>query len=279
MSRAFVFPGQGAQAIGMGQALADAYPAAKAVFDEVDEALGESLSNLIWTGDIEELTLTQNAQPALMATSVAAAKALEAEGISVDQAAFVAGHSLGEYSALAAAGSLSVADAARLLRTRGQAMQEAVPVGVGAMAALLGLDALFTLFPWAYVAVKTLGALYLIWIAVQMWRSARTPIRESRSAAHSRFFRQGMLINLGNPKSVLFAAAVLPVIFPRDLTPADKALIFGNHLAVEWIIQPTLAILLSTETIRRRYLGAKTITDRLAAGVLGALGLRLLADR
>lgn len=140
MSRAFVFPGQGAQAIGMGQALADAYPAAKAVFDEVDEALGESLSNLIWTGDIEELTLTQNAQPALMATSVAAAKALEAEGISVDQAAFVAGHSLGEYSALAAAGSLSVADAARLLRTRGQAMQEAVPVGVGAMAALLGLD-------------------------------------------------------------------------------------------------------------------------------------------
>ena len=140
MSIAFVFPGQGAQTIGMGKALADAYPAAKAVFDEVDAALGENLSSLIWEGDIETLTLTQNAQPALMATSMAAMRALEAEGISIEKAAFVAGHSLGEYSALAAAGSLSIADTARLLRTRGQAMQSAVPVGVGAMAALLGLD-------------------------------------------------------------------------------------------------------------------------------------------
>ena len=140
MSIAFVFPGQGAQTIGMGKALADAYPAAKAVFDEVDAALGESLSSLIWEGDIETLTLTQNAQPALMATSMAAMRALEAEGVSIDKAAFVAGHSLGEYSALAASGALSIADTARLLRTRGQAMQSAVPVGVGAMAALLGLD-------------------------------------------------------------------------------------------------------------------------------------------
>ncbi|WP_238370564.1 ACP S-malonyltransferase [Heliomarina baculiformis] len=140
MSKALVFPGQGAQAIGMGQALAEAYPAAQAVFDEVDDALGEPLSKLIWDGEIEELTLTQNAQPALMATSIAALRALQAEGVSVQKAAFVAGHSLGEYSALAAAGSLSVADAARLLRTRGRAMQEAVPVGVGAMAAILGLD-------------------------------------------------------------------------------------------------------------------------------------------
>jgi [acyl-carrier-protein] S-malonyltransferase len=124
----------------MGKALADAYPAAKAVFDEVDAALGESLSSLIWEGDIETLTLTQNAQPALMATSMAAMRALEAEGVSIDKAAFVAGHSLGEYSALAASGALSLADTARLLRTRGQAMQSAVPVGVGAMAALLGLD-------------------------------------------------------------------------------------------------------------------------------------------
>lgn len=138
--RAFVFPGQGAQTIGMGKALADAYPASKAVFDEVDDALGESLSNLIWDGDIESLTLTQNAQPALMATSLAAMKALEAEGVTIDAADFVAGHSLGEYSALAAAGALSIADTARLLRTRGAAMQQAVPVGVGAMAALLGLD-------------------------------------------------------------------------------------------------------------------------------------------
>lgn len=140
MSRALVFPGQGAQTIGMGQALAEAYPAARAVFDEVDEALGAPLSKLIWEGEIEQLTLTENAQPALMATSLAAVRALEAEGVTVADAAFVAGHSLGEYSALAAAGALSISDCARLLRTRGQAMQAAVPVGVGAMAALLGLD-------------------------------------------------------------------------------------------------------------------------------------------
>jgi [acyl-carrier-protein] S-malonyltransferase len=140
MSRAFVFPGQGAQTIGMGKALADAYPASKAVFDEVDEALGERLSALIWQGDAETLTLTQNAQPALMATSLAAVRALESEGIKMDTAAYVAGHSLGEYSALAAVGSISVADTARLLRSRGAAMQEAVPIGVGAMAAVLGLD-------------------------------------------------------------------------------------------------------------------------------------------
>ncbi len=139
MSRAFVFPGQGAQTIGMGRALAEAYPAAKAVFDEVDEALGEKLSALIWEGEIAELTLTQNAQPALMATSIAALRALEAEGLGLEHAAFVAGHSLGEYSALCAAGALDLSDTAQLLRTRGRAMQEAVPVGVGAMAALLGM--------------------------------------------------------------------------------------------------------------------------------------------
>ena len=140
MSRAYVFPGQGAQTIGMGRDLALAYPAARAVFEEVDEALGEALSALIWEGDQDELTLTRNAQPALRAPSLAAMRALEGEGVRIGAAAFVAGHSLGEYSALAAAGALSVADAARLLRPRGQAMQEAVPVGVGAMAALLGLD-------------------------------------------------------------------------------------------------------------------------------------------
>ncbi len=138
--RAFVFPGQGAQAIGMGKALADAYPAAAQVFAEVDDALGEKLSDLIWTGDIADLTLTKNAQPALMATSLAAMKALESEGVTISAADFVAGHSLGEYSALAAAGALSISDTAKLLRLRGAAMQEAVPVGVGAMAALLGLD-------------------------------------------------------------------------------------------------------------------------------------------
>ncbi len=124
----------------MGKDLAEAYPAAAAVFAEVDEALGEKLSDLIWEGDAETLTLTANAQPALMATSLAAMRALEAEGVGIGAASFVAGHSLGEYSALAAAGSLSVADTARLLRLRGTAMQEATPVGTGAMAALLGLD-------------------------------------------------------------------------------------------------------------------------------------------
>lgn len=138
--RAFVFPGQGAQAIGMGKALSDAYPAARQVFEEVDDALGEKLSALIWEGDIADLTLTKNAQPALMATSIAAMRALQVEGVEVSAANFVAGHSLGEYTALAAANSLSLSDAARLLRTRGAAMQDAVPVGVGAMAALLGLD-------------------------------------------------------------------------------------------------------------------------------------------
>ena len=140
MSRAFIFPGQGAQTIGMGKALADAYPAARAVFEEVDTALGEPLSKLIWEGDQQELTLTYNAQPALMATSIAAYEALKSEGFDTSDASFVAGHSLGEYSALAASGAISIADTARLLRIRGEAMQKAVPVGLGAMAALLGLD-------------------------------------------------------------------------------------------------------------------------------------------
>lgn len=142
MTAAFTFPGQGSQVVGMGKTLADAFPAARAVFEEVDSALGEKLTAIIWDGPAETLQLTENAQPALMAVSLATMRVLEAEaGISLARdAAFVAGHSLGEYSALAAAGSLSISDAARLLRTRGLAMQKAVPVGVGAMAALLGLD-------------------------------------------------------------------------------------------------------------------------------------------
>lgn len=142
MTLALVFPGQGSQAVGMGKELADQFAAARAVFEEVDGALGEKLTDVIWAGPAETLTLTENAQPALMAVSLATLRVLEAEaGLSVARdAAFVAGHSLGEYSALAAAGALSVSDTARLLRVRGRAMQKAVPVGVGAMAALLGLD-------------------------------------------------------------------------------------------------------------------------------------------
>ena len=140
MVRALVCPGQGAQSIGMGKLLADEYSSAKAVFEEVDEALSENLSSLIWKGDIEELTLTQNAQPALMAMSLAALRGLESEGFKTENCAYFAGHSLGEYSALAMAKAISVSDAARLLRARGLAMQDAVPVGIGAMAAILGLN-------------------------------------------------------------------------------------------------------------------------------------------
>jgi [acyl-carrier-protein] S-malonyltransferase len=142
MSLAFIFPGQGSQAVGMGKALADAFPAARAVFEEVDAALNETLTKVIWEGPAETLTLTENAQPALMAVSLAVMRVLETEaGVDLARdAQFVAGHSLGEYSALAAAGALSVGDTARLLRIRGRAMQKAVPVGTGAMAALLGLD-------------------------------------------------------------------------------------------------------------------------------------------
>jgi [acyl-carrier-protein] S-malonyltransferase len=142
MTAAFTFPAQGSQAVGMGKALAEGFPAARAVFEEVDAALGEKLTDITWNGPAEALQLTENAQPALMAVSLATLRVLETEaGFSVGRdAAFVAGHSLGEYSALAAAGSLSISDTARLLRIRGLAMQKAVPVGVGAMAALLGLD-------------------------------------------------------------------------------------------------------------------------------------------
>src|ERR1051326_1621820 len=142
MSIALVFPGQGSQAVGMGRALAANFPAARQAFDEIDAALGEKLSRIMWEGPAETLTLTENAQPALLAASVAALRVLESEaGFDVkNEAAYVAGHSLGEYSALAAAGSLDPADAARLVRIRGRAMQQAVPVGVGAMAALLGLE-------------------------------------------------------------------------------------------------------------------------------------------
>ena len=137
---AFLFPGQGAQAVGMGKDLAENFSVSKDVFEEVNDALEQDLSSLIWDGDIDTLTLTENAQPALMATSIAAVKALESEGIKFNQASFIAGHSLGEYSALCAAGSLNIHDTAKLLRIRGKAMQDAVPIGIGAMAAILGLD-------------------------------------------------------------------------------------------------------------------------------------------
>ncbi|MBW9066078.1 ACP S-malonyltransferase [Rhizobium herbae] len=141
MAIAFTFPGQGSQALGMGKDLADAFPEAAAVFAEVDDALGDKLSDIMWNGPEETLTLTANAQPALMAVSIAAIRVLEAKGLNLkSKVAYVAGHSLGEYSALCAAGTFSLADTARLLRIRGNAMQAAVPVGKGAMAAIIGLE-------------------------------------------------------------------------------------------------------------------------------------------
>jgi [acyl-carrier-protein] S-malonyltransferase len=141
MAIAFVFPGQGSQQVGMGKALAENFPAAKAVFDEVDEALGEKLSAIMWEGPEDKLTLTANTQPALLAVSIAVLRVLEKErGLKISSAQFVAGHSLGEYSALCAAGAFSLADAAKLLRVRGNAMQAAVPVGQGGMTALIGTD-------------------------------------------------------------------------------------------------------------------------------------------
>ena len=167
----------------------------------------------------------------------------------------------------------------------GRAAGIAAALGLGLMAAawtlaaLLGLQTLFALFPWAFVTLKTAGALYLLWIAVQTWRHAQAPAGAAPAISHRRFFLSGLAINLGNPKSVLFAAAVLLVIFPPDLTGTEKALVFANHLLVEWTVQPLLAVLLSTTAIRHRYLGLKPVIDRIAAAVLGALGLRLLIDR
>jgi len=153
MARCFVFPGQGSQSVGMGLALADAFPVAREVFEEVDDAIGRRLSKLMWDGPTEELNLTANTQPALMAHSIAMVRVLEKEcGLDIADARFVAGHSLGEYSALCAARAISLADTARLLRVRGEAMQAAVPVGEGAMAALIGID-----IPGAEAAIAETG--------------------------------------------------------------------------------------------------------------------------
>jgi len=161
----------------------------------------------------------------------------------------------------------------------------ATAAGLGCMAALwtlaalLGLDGLFTLFPWAYGAIKTLGALYLIWIAITTWRAARTPIGAAPAPSGRRAFLAGVMVNLANPKSVIFAAAVILVIFPPGLSGTEKALIFANHLVVELVVLSALTLLLSTKSVRTRYLDTKPVLDRIAAALMGALGLRLLTDR
>ncbi|MDA7429781.1 LysE family transporter [Primorskyibacter aestuariivivens] len=167
----------------------------------------------------------------------------------------------------------------------GSAAGIATGLGLGLMAAiwtalaLLGLDAVFALVPWAYMVIKIAGALYLLWIAWGMWRDAHRPLTESTQVPRGKAFRTGFLVNLGNPKSVLFASAVLLVIFPPDLSLAEKALIVGNHLIVEWIAYTLFAVALATRPARDSYLRLKPVLDRVAAGVLGLLGLRLLVSR
>ena len=175
-----------------------------------------------------------------------------------------------------------------LIRTalaHGRATGIAAALGLATMAALwtlaalLGLDVLFRLFPWAFGIMKAAGALYLLWLAVQMWRGAHDPISATEPPSRRGAFLGGLAINLANPKSVLFAAAVILVIFPQGLTPTEKGLIFLNHLGVEMIVQPTIALAMSVGAIRARYLKLKPVFDRAAAMVLGALGLRLLTGR
>ncbi|SFT44487.1 [acyl-carrier-protein] S-malonyltransferase [Sedimentitalea nanhaiensis] len=259
MSRAFVFPGQGAQAIGMGQALAEAYPAARAVFDEVDEALGEQLSTLIWEGDIETLTMTQNAQPALMATSLAAMRALEAEGVHVTDAAFVAGHSLGEYSALAAAGALSVHDTAKLLRTRGLAMQQAVPVGVGAMAAVLGLDLA------AVRAVADEAAQGQICEAANDNDPAQVVVSGHKEAVER-------AVDLAKARGAK-RAVMLPVSAPfhcQLMAPAAE--VMGEALATVWIEAPKVPVI--ANVLAEPVQDPETIRDLLVKQITGAVRWR-----
>ncbi len=155
----------------------------------------------------------------------------------------------------------------------------AIMAALWTLAALLGLEGLFTLFPWAYGLLKGLGAAYLLYIAWTTWRGAGAPLTEVNAPSGRRLFLQGVLINLGNPKSVMFAAAVLLVIFPPDMSAFEKTFIFVNHLAVELIVQSLLAVLLSTGPVRQGYLDLKPVFDRIAAVILGALGLRLLFGR
>ena len=172
----------------------------------------------------------------------------------------------------------------RTLRS-GRATGVVTALGLGLMsalwmlAALAGLDGLFRLFPWAFLVLKTGGAIYLIHIAIRTWKNARSEVSESPAPRARSAFLGGMLVNLANPKSIFFAAAVILVIFPSTITTVERSLIFFNHLAVEWMVQPTLAVLLSTTAVRRGYLRLKPLFDRTAAVILGGLGLRLLVGR
>ncbi len=277
MATAFTFPGQGSQVVGMGKALAVACPAARAVFEEVDEALGEELSAIMWEGPEDELTRTRDAQPALMAVSMAVVRALEAEGVTVTtHAAYVAGHSLGEYSALAAAGSFSLGDAARLLRTRGDAMQKAVPEGVGAMAALLGLD----LAQAAEIAAEAASADEVCEVANDnapgqvVVSGHKAAVERATSIARGRGARHAMLL----PVSAPFHCALMA---PAAEVMANALAAAAVHPPAVPLVANVLAAPLSDPTeIRRRLVEQVTGTVRWRESVawLAANGVTRLVE-
>ncbi len=261
MPIAFVFPGQGSQAVGMGKALADAFAPAREVFAQVDEALGEKLSTVMWEGPADRLTLTENAQPALMAVSLAGMRVLEAEaGVDLKRdAAFVAGHSLGEYSALAAAGALGLADTARLLRIRGRAMQAAVPVGAGAMAALLGLE-----FPQA-VAVAAEAAQGQVCAAANDNGGGQVVVSGDKAAVER-------AVEIAKTKGAK-RAMLLPVSAPFHcalMQPAAEAM--AQALAAVQVKPPAVPVV--ANVVARPVTDPAEIIERLVAQVTGTVRWR-----
>ena len=267
MSCAFVFPGQGSQAVGMGRALAETFPAARQVFEEVDDALAQRLSRLMFEGPDSDLTLTENAQPALMAVSLAVVRVLEGEGgfILAERAAFVAGHSLGEYSALAAAGALRLADTARLLKRRGQAMQQAVPVGEGAMAALLGLD----LEAAAAVAAEAAADTDAVCAAANdnapgqvVVSGARVAVERAIAIAATRGARRSILLPVSAP---FHCALMAPAAAAMKQALAEVAL---APPAVPLVANVTASAVSDPETIRRLLVEQVTFMVRWRESVL-----------
>ncbi len=270
MTRAFVFPGQGSQAVGMGQRLAEASPVAREVFEEVDDALGQTLSRLMFEGPQEELTLTANAQPALMAVSVALVRTLEKEGGTrlADIAAYVAGHSLGEYSALAATGTIGLADTARLLRRRGEAMQAAVPVGQGAMAALLGLD-----IPDVQEIVAVAGADGVVAIANDntpgqvVVSGALKAVERVTDLAKGKGARRAIMLDVSAPFHC-------PLLQPAaDAMQEALATIAMDEPSVPLIANVTAAPVTNPEEIRRLLVEQVTATVRWRESVMAMKGL------
>lgn len=294
MARAFVFPGQGSQAVGMGRALYDAFSAARAVYQEVDDALGQPLSRIVFDGPDDDLTLTENAQPALMATSLAAARVIESEGGArlADLAAFVAGHSLGEYSALAAAGAMTLADTARLLKRRGLAMQRAVPVGEGAMTVLLGLD-----LETARAIAEQAGAGAVCDVANDnadgqvVLSGAAAAIERAMELAKERGAKRALPLSVSAPfhcallapaaKEMAEALAEIDIAPPRpalvanvSATATDRPSAIRDHL----VAQVTATVRWRESVLYMKRNGVDTLVELGAGKVLGNLARRIDRD-